>query len=492
MKQMIQLIFEESQPGRQGVTLPCSDVPSAEPLPDNMLRTQQAGLPEVSELECVRHFTNLYKLNFSVDTHFYPLGSCTMKYNPRILEDIAQFPGFTRLHPFLSEISSATPLTQGALQMLFELQELLAEITGMHAFTSQPMAGAHGELTGILLIAQYHRVKGNNKKYILVPDSSHGTNPASAAVAGYEVITIPSLPNGELDIEKLNEQLNDEVAAIMLTCPNTLGLFETRIKEIASLAHQHDALLYYDGANLNAILGKVRPGDIGFDVVHVNVHKTFGTPHGGGGPGAGPVGVTKKLTGFLPISRITKDNNASYNIHQEAPESIGKMAPFFGNFSVLLKSYAYLLLLGKEGLIDVSEKAVLNANYIMQQLKKYYYLPYDRNCMHECVFSTTKAQTDKSIHALDIAKYLIDQDIHPPTIYFPLIVKEAMMIEPTETENKETLDNFINAMIAAAQSAQQNPDMMHQLPKTTPITRPDETKAARELQVIWEKEKYGA
>lgn len=478
----MELIFEESVPGRNGVKLPASDVPAGKPLPEKYLRENKANLPEISELDLVRHYTNLSRLNFSVDTNFYPLGSCTMKYNPKILEKIADLPGFTGLHPLISMYSEDSDESQGALEILYNLERMICEITGMDFVTTQPLAGAHGEMTGIMLIAAYHKSKGNNKRFVIVPDSSHGTNPASAAMAGYDVITIPSLSSGEMNLEEFKKALNADTAAVMMTCPNTLGVFETKIKEMSDAAHSVDALMYYDGANLNAVMGKVRPGDIGFDVVHVNVHKTFGTPHGGGGPGAGPVGVKNFLKKFLPLPVIIKEPDGSYRLEHDNPLSIGRISDFFGNFSVLLKAYAYILILGKEGLIEASEQAVLNANYVMEKLKKYYDLPYDRTYLHECVFSAVK-QAEKGVHAIDIAKALIDRGFHPPTVYFPLIIKEAIMIEPTETESKSMLDGFISAMIEIADLAYKNPEALKQSPLSTPVSRLDETKAAREMRV---------
>ena len=342
------------------------------------------------------------------------------------------------------------------------------------------MAGAHGELTGVMIMAAYHKSKGNKKKYIIVPDSSHGTNPATAAIAGYETISIASDENGVMDLKELEEKITDEVAGLMLTCPNTHGIFNSDVDKIAKMIHAVDGIMYYDGANLNAILGRCRPGDIGFDVMHINTHKTFTTPHGGGGPGAGPVGVTKKLEPFLPISRVVKEEDGSFALNYDYPQSIGYIASFYGNFGLLLRAYAYILLLGKEGLEETSNHAVLNANYIKERLKEKYDLTYDRVCMHESVFSANQ-QAERGVHAIDIAKFLIDQGIHPPTVYFPLTVKEAIMIEPTETESKETMDEFIDAMFKADEISQQDPDFFHDLPKTTPISRPDEVKAARDI-----------
>jgi len=474
------LIFEKSAPGRRGLRLPASDVPVAVDLPESLRRGAVAALPEVSELDLVRHFTNLSRRNYSVDTNFYPLGSCTMKYNAKVLENAAGL--FTSYHPMVALLPGGEDYSQGSLRLLFELGEALAEITGMDEVTTQPLAGAHGEMTGIMLIAAYHRARGNRKKYVVVPDSSHGTNPASAAMAGYEIITIPTAPYGDMDIDLFRQAMTDEVAAVMMTCPNTLGLFNPHIADICEIAHDHDALMYYDGANLNAILGKVRPGDVGFDVIHVNLHKTFGTPHGGGGPGSGPVGVKKALIPFLPRPRLVKDHQGSIRIDGENPRSIGRTANFFGNFGVMVKAFAYITLLGREGLIRVSEQAVLNANYIMSRLKSHYDLPYDQTCMHECVFSASR-QLKHGVHAIDIAKYLIDRGFHPPTVYFPLIVKEAIMIEPTETESKETMDEFIAVMKEAAEMAEKDPEALHAAPVTMPIDRLDETKAAREQNV---------
>ncbi|MDO9572343.1 MAG: aminomethyl-transferring glycine dehydrogenase subunit GcvPB [Candidatus Omnitrophota bacterium] len=480
----MQLIFEKSRAGRKGFTLPVIDVPRASGLPEKYCRNQEAQLPEVSELDVVRHFSNLSRLNFSVDTNFYPLGSCTMKYNPKFTEKVVEMSGFSDLHPLLPQLLGGGMLAQGSLEVLYNMERLLAEITGMSAFTTQPLAGAHGELTGVMLIAAYHKDNGDLRKHIIIPDSSHGTNPASAAIAGYEVVVIPTDKDGFLDMQLFKKALSKETAAVMLTCPDTLGLFNPKIKEIADLTHNVGALMYYDGANLNAIMGKCRPGDIGFDVVHLNLHKTFATPHGGGGPGAGPVGVCEKLVDFLPISRVVRRADGTFALDYHKHKSIGYIAPFYGNFGVILKAYAYILALVKSGLIAASENAVLSANYCLARLKDYYAVGYDKICMHECVISAAK-QLEQGVHALDIAKYLIDQGFHPPTIYFPMIVKEAMMIEPTETESKETLDAFIQVMIEAAKLAISNPDLLRLAPISMPIKRLDETKAAREPNLRW-------
>jgi glycine dehydrogenase subunit 2 len=474
----MKLIFEKSVPGRRGVKPPQSDVPSSAALDKNLLREITAPLPELSELDVVRHFTELSRRNFGVDTNLYPLGSCTMKYNPKVNELVASSPNFTSLHPLLPQIPTGDKLTQGALQMLYEMDLLLREITGMAAFSMQPLAGAHGELTGIMIISAYHKSKGNVKDTILIPDGAHGTNPASASIGGYQVKTIPSDKDGYMDMKALEDALHDHVAGLMLTCPDTLGIFNSRIKEICDLVHSVDGLVYYDGANLNAIVGKARPGDFGFDIVHLNLHKTFATPHGAGGPGAGPVGVVAKLVDFLPISVVVKKPDGTFALEYHRPKTIGYIAPFYGNFAIILRAYAYILMLGRQGLERVSENAVLNANYIKEKLKPYFDLPYSQLCKHECVFSASR-QYKFGIHALDIAKGLIDAGFHPPTIYFPLIVKEALMIEPTETESKETLDAFIEAMIEIAKIAETEPEKLKAAPITSPVGRLDETAAAR-------------
>jgi glycine dehydrogenase subunit 2 len=476
----MELIFEKSRSGRRCTRFASSDVPAAKSLATKYLRSEPAGLPETSETDLVRHFTNLSRRNFSVDTNFYPLGSCTMKYNPKFSEDIARLENFAGLHPLLPQLRKGGLLTQGALEVLHHTEALLCEITGMDAFTLQPAAGAHGELTGVMLIAAYHRARGEKRKYVLVPDSAHGTNPASAAIAGFEIINIPSNARGTMDLAALKEKLNQNVAAIMMTCPNTLGIFEDEIDQIATLAHDQGALLYYDGANLNAILGKCRPGDIGFDVIHLNLHKTFATPHGGGGPGAGPVGVKEELVPYLPISRVARRDDGTYALDYKHEHSIGYIAPFYGPFLVILKAYAYILLLGQEGLTRTSEHAVLSANYILARLKDDFKPAVNRTCLHECVLSASE-QAKNGVSALDIAKFLIDQGVHPPTIYFPLIVKEALMIEPTETESKETLDGFIDLMKQAAALARTNPEALKKMPVTMPVSRLDETKAARDM-----------
>lgn len=471
-------IFEKSIRGRIGFTFDnINQVPLK--INEKYLRKTDNNLPEASELDVVRHYTLLSKLNFNIDSHFYPLGSCTMKYNPKINETTANLGGFINSHPFLAYLDEES--VQGSLEIIYNLSELLSEITGMSKITTQPYAGAHGELTGILIMAAYHKSKKNNKKYIIIPDSAHGTNPASAAAAGYEIISIPVNENGCIDFPALKNNINSQTAGIMMTVPSTLGVFETEICEIIELANKFDALMYFDGANLNALLGKLRPGDIGFDIIHINLHKTFSTPHGGGGPGSGVIGVSEKLADFIPHPEVCKKNDKFY-LNFDIKNSIGQIASFFGNFSVLVKAYTYILTLGKEGLINISEMAVLNANYILNKLKDYYKIAIDKKCMHECVFSV-KNFKEYGLHATDFAKALIDKGIHPPTVYFPLVVEEALMIEPTETESKQTLDIFIEAMIDIAKNAKKNPESLKQAPITTIINRPDEAKAARELKI---------
>jgi glycine dehydrogenase subunit 2 len=478
------LIFEASVKGRRAVSFPkpspAESLYANVQLPAALAATHPVELPEVSELDVIRHYTRLSCKNFSIDTHFYPLGSCTMKYNPRICEKTAALDGFAGLHPLLPQLWRGEALTQGALELVWDTQRLLCELTGMSGFTLQPMAGAHGELTGLLLIAAYHKDKGNTRTKVLIPDSAHGTNPASAAIAGYEVVSVPTDAQGDMDLEAFKAALTPDIAAVMMTCPSTLGLFERNILTIAKLAHANDTLLYYDGANMNAMMGYARPGDLGFDVVHLNVHKTLSTPHGGGGPGAGPVGVKESLLPFLPTSIVEKDALGKYWLRYDKPKSIGYIAPFYGNFAVLIRAYTYLLHLGGNGLKEATEYAVLNANYIRVKLNPYYAEAYSRVCMHECVL-TAEHQMKKGVRALDIAKALIDEGFHPPTIYFPMIVHEAMMFEPTETESKETIDQFIEAMIRIAKEAETNPDSFAEKPLTTEISRVDETKAAKAM-----------
>ncbi|RCK78585.1 MAG: Glycine dehydrogenase [decarboxylating] (glycine cleavage system P2 protein) [Candidatus Ozemobacter sibiricus] len=472
------LIFEMSQPGTTGFTLPepgIDEIDPADHIPGKFLRSH-LPLPSVAEVDVVRHFTRLSRKNHAIDVGFYPLGSCTMKYNPKVNEDMARLPGFAALHPYQPEST-----VQGALALMKDLEYALCEITGMDAFTLQPAAGAHGELTGLLLIKAYHDRKKNKKTKILIPDAGHGTNPASAAQCGYEVVTIKSDAQGGVDLEDLKAHLGPEVAGLMLTNPNTLGLFEPNVEKIAELIHGVDGLLYYDGANLNAIMGWTRPGDMGFDVMHVNVHKTFSTPHGGGGPGAGPVGVKKHLEPFLPCPRIAYDGK-KYKLITKAKGSIGTMRTFVGSFGVLVRAYTYITQLGAEGLKEASSHAVLNANYLMARLKKHFLLPYDRFCKHEFVLSG-KPQAAKGVKTLDIAKRLLDYGFHAPTVYFPLIVEEAIMIEPTETESKKTLDAFVEALEKILQEIETNPELVKTAPHTTPVGRLDEALAARKPDI---------
>lgn len=470
------LIFEKSVTGRKAYSLPACDVPEEDLLnmiPATFLREKNPELPEVSEVDAVRHFTGLSKMNHGVDSGFYPLGSCTMKYNPKINEEVSKYSGFSQVHPYQS---AAT--VQGCLALLYDLDKMLSEITGMARISLQPAAGAHGEMAGLMIIKAYHESRGDGKRRkIVVPDSSHGTNPASAAVVGFDVVEVKSNARGGVDIEALKSAMSDEVAGLMLTNPSTLGLFEENILEISEIVHSAGGLLYYDGANMNAIMGVTRPGDMGFDVVHLNLHKTFSTPHGGGGPGAGPVGVKKELAPFLPRPVIERKDD-EYFLDDDRPLSIGRIKSFYGNFAIAVRAYAYIRSLGAEGLQQVSETAVLNANYIRAKLQGDYALPYEGICMHEVVFSASK-QASFGVSALDIAKRLIDFGYHPPTIYFPLIVKEALMIEPTETESKETLDAFIDAMKQIAKEAETSPELIKGAPHHTIVGRLDETKAAR-------------
>ena len=475
----MELIFEYSKEDKNGIKLPAGDVPQAGELEKTYLRESGTGLPDVSEPEIVRHFTNLSRQNFSVDTNFYPLGSCTMKYNPRFTEKLAALDSFASIHPLQPQLIKGGILTQGALQLIYNLEKQLSEITGMSAFTTQPMAGAHGELTGVMLIAAYHKSRGDKREYIIIPDSGHGTNPASAAIAGYKVKTIKSDDKGVMDMNEFISALDDKTAGVMLTCPNTLGIFNPLIKEIADRAHEAGALMYYDGANMNAILGKAKPGELGFDIVHLNLHKTFSTPHGGGGPGAGPVGVKEELVKFLPTSRIIMRDDGTYALDYHKPESIGYISPFYGNFGILLRAYAYILYMGRDGLIEVSENAVLNANYLKARLCKRFNIPFQEGTLHEFVISA-KDFADKGVKALDFAKAIIDTGFHPPTVYFPLNIKEAIMVEPTETESKATLDNFADELLRLADLAEQNPGDFSACPKTTPVCRPDEVKAVKE------------
>ena len=474
MRTYDKLIFEYSKPGRCGYSLPENiwDSTPAE-LPETLRRKCDAELPEVSELDVVRHYTNLSNMNFGVDTGFYPLGSCTMKYNPKINEEIAALPGFNAIHPLQPDAS-----VQGALEVYEGINKALAAVTGMAEFTLNPFAGAHGELTGLMIMRQYHMLRGDTKRTrIIVPDSAHGTNPASAAVCGLQVVEVKSTANGTIDIESLRPLLDDTIAGIMMTNPNTLGLFETKILEIAEMVHACGGLLYYDGANFNPLLGMVRPGDMGFDIMHINLHKTFSTPHGGGGPGSGPVGVAEHLREYLPNPRVRRGDDGLLHV-TGGDKAAGYVSGFMGNFGVILKAYTYLLTLGKQNVRRAGQLATLNANYIKECLKDKYLLPIHSVCKHEFVFD---GLIDKStgITTLDIAKRLLDYGFHAPTIYFPLLFHQAIMIEPTETESKETLDEFIEVMRTIADEAAQKPEMLHEAPLTTPVRRLDETTAAK-------------
>ncbi|AWI03016.1 aminomethyl-transferring glycine dehydrogenase subunit GcvPB [Clostridium drakei] len=484
MKEYNKLIFEISKSGRVAYTLPKCDVEceAVENLiPKDMLKTSDVELPEVSEPDVIRHFTLLGNKNYGVDNGFYPLGSCTMKYNPKINEDIASNPQFLNIHPYQSEDT-----VQGALEIMYDLSSKLSEIAGMDYVTLQPAAGAHGELTGLMIIKSYHKKRGDLKRTkIIVPDSAHGTNPASANVAGFTIVEVKSDKKGLVDIESLKSVLNDEIAGLMLTNPNTLGLFDSNIKLISDMVHEAGGLVYYDGANLNAIMGEARPGDMGFDVVHMNLHKTFSTPHGGGGPGSGPVGVKERLAEFLPIPIIEKKKE-KYTLNYDRPYSIGKVKSFYGNFNVIVKAYSYVLTMGAEGLKKASDIAVLNANYIKSKLKDYYNQPIDNICKHEFVMAGLK-DAPEGVSTLDVAKRLLDYGYHPPTIYFPLIIDSALMIEPTETESKETLDGFIDSMIKIAEEARENPEILVNAPHNTPIKRLDEVKAARNPVIKYSK-----
>lgn len=476
------LIFELSKEGRVGYKTPSNPFSEEKTvLPSNLIREKTPRLPEVDEPTVVRHYNNMSTNNFGVDTGFYPLGSCTMKYNPKINEEIASQKEFAKLHPHQPEGT-----VQGALEIYYNLQKALSEVGGMAEFTLNPYAGAHGELTGLMVIKAYHEANGDFKrKKVIVPDSAHGTNPASAAVAGFDIVEVKSLPDGTIDVESLKEVLDDEVAAIMMTNPNTLGIFEKNIPEIARLVHDAGALLYYDGANLNPLLGVTRPGDMGFDVMHINLHKTFSTPHGGGGPGSGPVGVRKGLEKFLPLPRVTKKNDGTFSLLRDDETSLGSVSSTIGNYGTQLKALAYILSLGKEGLKEAGRLATLNANYIKERLKGAYELPIEGVCKHEFVFDGLK---DKSIGVttLNVAKRLLDKGYHAPTIYFPLLFHEAMMIEPTETESKETLDEFINVMLDIAREAKENPEFVKSAPHETPVTRPDDTEAALHPILTWD------
>ena len=474
------LIFEHSKRGRKGYRLPALDVPEAsDALPAALIRSEIADEVEVSEVDVIRHFTRLSKLNVSIDAGLYPLGSCTMKHNPRLNEEIARTPGFALSHPLQPDHQ-----VQGNLSLLWHIEQTLMEIFGMPRVTLQPVAGAHGELTGILMVHKALAKSGNARKYILIPDSAHGTNPASAAFAGYEIKELKSNSRGTVDIDTLAAAVTEDVAALMITVPNTLGVFETDIKRFADILHEKGAYLYCDGANLNSFVGIARPGDMGIDVIHSNLHKTFSTPHGGGGPGAGPVGVSQRLVPYLPTPTVERRDDGSFYLDHGHPDSIGRVRAFNGNFNVLVRALTYMRSMGPDGLRRIAQIAVLNANYIRARLRGSYHLPYDAPSLHEVVFSD-KLQTAKDVHTLDIAKRLMDYGFHPPTIYFPLIVAGALMIEPTESEPKEELDAFCDAMIAIARECEERPELVRSAPHTTPVRRLDEARAARQPVLRW-------
>jgi len=476
---MMELLFELSESGRRGYRLPELDVPpidAADAL-GGLARESETVLPELSEIDVVRHYSALAARNIGVDTNFYPLGSCTMKYNPKVSEALAADAGFAGLHPeMLAECG------QGTLAFLYETERMLAEICGMHEFTLWPAAGAHGELTGIMIIKAYHCARGACRKKVIVPDSSHGTNPASAALCGYDIVTIRSDARGQVDLAALESAMDEDVAALMLTNPNTLGIFEKDIRKIADIVHAKGGLVYYDGANLNAIMGVTRPGDMGFDVVHVNLHKTFSTPHGGGGPGSGPVGVVEHLAKFLPVPRVVK-SGGEFALQEELPDSIGPATAYTGNVAVVLRAWIYMRMLGPEGVKRVAQHAVLNARYMLEKLKGTYKLAYEEPCMHEFVMAGLSEPGE--VHTMDVAKRLIDLGLHPPTVYFPLIVPEALMVEPTETESRRTLDGAADKFLQVAEEAARDPEVLRKAPQTTPVTRLDEVTAARKPQLVW-------
>ncbi len=478
---MSKTIFEHSSPYKRGYTLPLCDVDVklSDCLPSGELRKEPARLPEVSELEVMRHYIELSHKNHFIEKGLYPLGSCTMKYNPKINEEIVRHTCFSNIHP-LQPIETV----QGALEIMYELQQDLAEISGMAQVSLQPVAGAQGEFTGLKIIRQYHLQKGNHhKKRIIIPDSAHGTNPATCSLLGFEVVEIKSSADGRIDIGKLSETVDDETAGIMLTNPNTLGLFEYQIEEISRVIHSVDGLIYMDGANLNALMGIVKPGEIGFDILHFNLHKTFATPHGGGGPGCGPVGVVQKLVSYLPVPLISKNERGYFLDESHAKTSIGKVHTFYGNFAIMLRAYIYIKMQGAEGLKKVSETAILNANYLMKRIEPFYNVAYQEYCMHEFIADASRQVKQHGVRTLDIAKRLLDKGFHAPTVYFPLIVPEAMMIEPTETESKESLDAFADAMIEIAKEIEDNPNLLHEAPLNTPVRRVDDVRAVKMLDV---------
>jgi glycine dehydrogenase subunit 2 len=473
-------IIELSRPGRRSWSLPGLDVEPAE-IPPEHRRDAPPKLPEVAERDLVSHYTRLSQQNYGIDTGIYPLGSCSMKYNPKVAESVAALPGFARLHPLQPDRT-----TEGVLELLWRLEQALCRLTGMARATLQPPAGACGELTGLLIMRAHHEASGNARKKVLIPDAAHGTNPASVRLGGYESVAVPSNGRGLVDVEALGKLLDEDVAGLMLTNPNTLGLFEDEIARITAAVHAAGGLVYYDGANLNAIMGRARPGDMGFDIVHINTHKTFATPHGGGGPGAGPVGVVSSLVPYLPVPRVERDDgDGTFRLETDAPRSIGRVHGFHGNVGVLVRAFAYVFLHGGDGLGAVSERAVLNANYLARRIETAYPRAYQTRPMHEFVATAGPLEERTGIRATDVAKRLIDLGFHPPTIYFPLVVDEALMIEPTETETKETLDAFADALLQAADEAATDPSLLHEAPRTTPVRRLDEARAARRLKLRW-------
>lgn len=472
------LIFESGSPGRSAFYWPAESEKGESKIPEAFLRKEIAGFPELGELEVLRHFTRLSHRNFAIESQFYPLGSCTMKYNPKVNEVVARLPGFAQIHPL-----APVEILQGAMELLYDLERTLLEISGMDRISLQPSAGAQGELTGLMLIRTCLTEKGNPRKKIIVPDTAHGTNPASSTLCGYDVVQISSTAKGIIDAATVAKVMDEDVAAIMITNPNTLGLFENDIEAIAGVVHAKGGLVYLDGANLNALMGVAKPGHMGVDVLHMNLHKTFSTPHGGGGPGAGPVAVKETLSEYLPVPRIVRQNG-KFTLLEDCPMSIGRVRSFFGNFGILVRAYAYIISLGGEGLEESSRMALLNANYIRKKLEKGYQIAYEEACMHECIF-TDRLQHKYGVNTLDIAKRLLDYGFHPPTIYFPLVVSGALMIEPTETETPETLDAFAEAMLAIAQEAKENPEVVKTAPHSTPVRRLDEARAARRPILRW-------
>ena len=476
------VIFEKSVKGRMGISMPRIDVPEvslSDSIPPELLRETSANLPEVSEPQVVRHYVNLSVKNHHVDKDLYPLGSCTMKYNPKINDALASLPGFANIHPH-----QPVENVQGALHIMYELEQMLLKITGMSAATLQPSAGSQGEFSGLLIMKKYHEQNGENRKYIIIPETAHGTNPASVSLGGFKAREVKSDNRGRVDFEDLKSKLDDEVAGMMLTQPNTLGLFEDQIEVISEEVHKVGALMYMDGANMNAVVGLCKPAEMGFDIIHINLHKTFSTPHGGGGPGAGPIAVVEKLAPFLPIPKLIKDDNGKYNWISDLPDSIGRLHSFFGNFGILVRAYVYIKMLGDSGLKSMTRVAIINANYLKNKLKDAYNIPFTEGTLHEFVASGV-FQKAKGVKALDIAKALLDYGFYAPTIYFPNNVPEAMMIEPTESETKETLDRFVSALLEINEKINSDPDLIRDAPMTTPVIRLDETKANRELDLRW-------